>query len=226
MGVIAGIAALIGSESHKTPINSQCASIANSFSWKLQLNDRGTIILVKWQTAKQISWSMKAFLIDFVCRMRGRGAVCVFRCSCMFCSVTGLLLAGCVFNTRCLSSWCKTMQTVSSIPLRLSLMSLIGWSWHTPGSPGPSLGPGGWEHNVHNPHRHQICFCLHSMKQRPLKGIAAIFANAPSCQDLDQYYYTTKYEASVAWHSDWEGGNLAWVCLNQIGRTTPVKNYF
>lgn len=70
--------------------------------------------------------------------------VCVFVSVCV-CSLwmTGLLLAECVFNIRHAATRCKAMQTVSSIPLRLSLMSLIGWSRHTPGSLGLSQEPQG-----------------------------------------------------------------------------------
>lgn len=72
--------ALIGPDFRKDPINSQCASIANGFRWKPWLNDCGTIILVKWQTAKQISRSMKAFMIDCFSLTRRWVCVCFFVC--------------------------------------------------------------------------------------------------------------------------------------------------
>lgn len=85
--------------------------------------------------------------------------MCVFVC--VRVSSDRLLLAECVFNIRWISTRCIAMQTVLSIPLRLSLMSLIGWGWHTPGSLGLSQEPEGWRHNVYTVDRAQMCLCLY-----------------------------------------------------------------
>lgn len=98
--------------------------------------------------------------------------LCMVRslCVCGFVSLLCLLCASiewqdcywleCVFSIRCRSTRYEAMQTVSVIPLRLSLLSLVGWSWHTPGSLGLSQEPEGWRHNVYTMDRAQMCLCL------------------------------------------------------------------
>lgn len=111
--------------------------------------------------------------------------------------MTGLLLAECVFNIRCVASWCKATQTVSPIPLRLSLMPLIGWSRHTPGSLGLSQEPEGRQHNVCAMDRAQMCLCLYLKETAPkrkaegIKGIVASLGNMLSRQELEEEIDTT-----------------------------------
>lgn len=118
--------------------------------------------------------SISDWLFQHYKRLRLWGFVClafvclyVYVCSLCIHWMTGLLLAECVLNICCVSTPCKAMQTVWSIPLRLSLMSLIGWSRHTPGSLGLSQEPGG-QHNVYTVDGAQVCPCLYLKKNPPI----------------------------------------------------------
>lgn len=107
-----------------------------------------------------------------------------------------------VFNIWCVSTRYKAMQTVSSIPLRLSLMSLIGWSRHTPGSPGLSQEPEGRQCNVYTTDRAQLCFAYFLIKtlnnklealnnNNSIVHCSRKYTYLLSCQDLEENIDTT-----------------------------------
>lgn len=108
---------------------------------------------------------------DWLFQPYKRLRLCVCLCALHVCVcfywMTGLLLAECIFNIQCVSTRCKAMQTALSIPLRLSLMSLTGWSRHTPGSLGLSQEPEGRQHNVFTMDGAQMCPRLYLKKPTP-----------------------------------------------------------
>lgn len=136
---------------------------------------------------------------DWLFQPYKRWCVCVHcACVCMFACrfiywMTGLLLAECIFNIRWVSTRCKAMQSVSSIPLRPSLKSLIGWSRHTPGSLGLSQEPEGWQHNVYTVDGAHMCLSalkylkktIPKQKGEGIKDVVTILGRVLSCRELD-----------------------------------------